>query len=455
MALGQTNISTSVIRSALSEDNNNVFRLCTSSKINKWSRFKPVRGTWPQSSNGKYGLDLTNNWAYLKPQGGSPGGTPDEPGRMGDFRGYEHDQNIAGPVIWMLSDPELPHSTLKPSLVPYIGSWVFQMNTVSGNVRILPSDIGIQNYYWGIRLVTPQGQSYYKTTGSPLANGASISIDVRINTPDPATFNNCPYGIGTFNWQAFICLTSQTSWATSAPSVIIYLPTGTFGSKVCINSGTINVTDWLYLSDNQHSWAWYDGTYTDFLETIIYTNAGVTRWYITDSVAHPFPSWMSYKVYDSLGAFEITNNPLAWDSGCRLRLFPTNPQVPNSPERTADIYLNIGGEDLGSISVVHEEAPEERPVTISKWPGDTSGLVLSNTSGYVYVGETLIHLTFTPTGAGSTTLYYKIIVRQNDAGLGSISGCINGQPKTTTVNAVDPIESGDLVAVQLSGDLIT
>ena len=63
--------------------------LCISSLINKWSKNKPVRGVFPASANNKYGLDIANIWAYLKPRGLSN----NEEYRLDDFQGYEHDQS--------------------------------------------------------------------------------------------------------------------------------------------------------------------------------------------------------------------------------------------------------------------------------------------------------------------------------------------------------------------------
>lgn len=121
MALGTTNISTTLVRNTLGENNNNVFSLATSNLINMWSKYKPTRGVnngaaiasntfWKghdgrcgfdlpifQSNSGNAGVYSPTTWGYLKPRGGSPGGNPDEPGRLGDFRGYEHSSTLKPP----------------------------------------------------------------------------------------------------------------------------------------------------------------------------------------------------------------------------------------------------------------------------------------------------------------------------------------------------------------------
>lgn len=69
MALPNSNITTTMVRNILSEDNNNVGLLCTSSKVNKWSANKPGE------------LVVSNQYLTLE---------VNPPYKLGDFRGYEH-----------------------------------------------------------------------------------------------------------------------------------------------------------------------------------------------------------------------------------------------------------------------------------------------------------------------------------------------------------------------------
>ena len=72
--------------------------LCKSTKINKWSRYKPVDGAWPGITLG-FEIASTNatkpakshftQWVYKPPTGGS-----NSPFRLGDFRGYDHDSTL-------------------------------------------------------------------------------------------------------------------------------------------------------------------------------------------------------------------------------------------------------------------------------------------------------------------------------------------------------------------------
>ena len=113
MALPSTGISTSMVAQAIGEGSNDVGTLCKSTKINKWSKWKPISlakitglsesdiinanfGLYPQEAtqiknyqwNGSNTLAAIQQpplWAYTKPTGGST-----SPFRLGDFRNYNH-----------------------------------------------------------------------------------------------------------------------------------------------------------------------------------------------------------------------------------------------------------------------------------------------------------------------------------------------------------------------------
>lgn len=110
-ALPTTNITTTLVANTLGVVTRNVGELCTSSKINMWSKRKPVRDTRLsipvdevgvgnlQNSAENYGLiipayqgDDSLLTTYKRPTGG-----PSYPYRLGDFRGYDH--NAVAPVI--------------------------------------------------------------------------------------------------------------------------------------------------------------------------------------------------------------------------------------------------------------------------------------------------------------------------------------------------------------------
>jgi len=77
MALGTTDITTAMVRSALDEATNDVSELCDSTKVNQWSLYKPAN----------YGAGY-DTMSGVKPIGKASTGNGR---RLGDFRGYNHD----------------------------------------------------------------------------------------------------------------------------------------------------------------------------------------------------------------------------------------------------------------------------------------------------------------------------------------------------------------------------
>jgi len=109
-ALPTTGITTSMVAKAIGEGSNDVGTLCKSTKINKWSKWKPIQSskvtglTLTDLQNANYGISkhtqtftpsevISYNFSYEKPRGGSN----NEFFRLGDFRGYNH--NAVAPFI--------------------------------------------------------------------------------------------------------------------------------------------------------------------------------------------------------------------------------------------------------------------------------------------------------------------------------------------------------------------
>ena len=238
-----TTITSAIVRTALGAVTNKWSLLIKHVNINKWARMKPVRGNYPAGTTGKYGLQLSD-WSYLKPRGG---GTNSEPLRAGDFRGYEHDKDLAGPVIYCLSGEKNIAANYTPAVnSTKSGSCRFRMNTSHENVRLIPSDLGINNYYWGIKV-----GSYYKTLGSVLQNEANISFSIILDLTNPASpsFTDLPYmSPGAISWELFISSASAVAWTLTQPAGYIKLPgnTGeTWGSKTIVSSGTFTLNNWI------------------------------------------------------------------------------------------------------------------------------------------------------------------------------------------------------------------
>lgn len=314
MALGQTNISTTTVESALGASTHVVSSLCTHANINKWSKYKPVNGAWPQGSDGLYGLNLSagsnpNKWDITRPSSNY---------RLGDFRGYEHSLANAFPAIQCRSGDQSFNSTLWPSSTPYTQQFWCRAWS-SGTSLILPTDLGISNYYVGIYM-TFGGSSWWKTFGQVNALSSTktwnFSVSAEITNPSSPAYSNHPYGTGTCNWVVFISSAAASSWQNSAPAGLIYFPSGTDGTNTWIYSGSYTVHNWVKLS----SYSLTFGSGSSYQEVTVYASKSTPSYTISKSV-----SWISSIAMYSGGS--LVSNPALYDTGMQLRVtvqaFPT------------------------------------------------------------------------------------------------------------------------------------
>lgn len=150
-----TPINTSKVREALSENNNNVGDLCRSDKINKWSKWKPVRvntrkpllfsqleainfGLTPPTATTNYASIVNTKWTYNKPIGDAS-----SPLRIGDFRNYNH--SVGAPVS-VMSDRDFYKSSITSMDI------MLSMNISDSDYFIGINDLigDIGSYYYGV-----------------------------------------------------------------------------------------------------------------------------------------------------------------------------------------------------------------------------------------------------------------------------------------------------------------
>lgn len=181
MALETTNITTTLVGQTIGAASRDVGTLCSSSLINKWSKYKPViypviatNGItdWWRSNDGYCGFSIpqyvdidslladNTTWVYNKPYG-----TINSPYRIGDFRGYEHTSVI-------------PFDVLIPNAIE-IGSSgnliKLRMPTVPTSNLTLSDIVG--NKYFGV-VVKRGTQIAVKTASSYISAGENnLSID--------------------------------------------------------------------------------------------------------------------------------------------------------------------------------------------------------------------------------------------------------------------------------------
>ena len=215
MALGTTNITTTLVGQTIGVASRDVGTLCSSSLINKWSKYKPVIypvistdgiTNWWKAIGGNCGLSITEysdidnlvtaiingvTWAYNKPTGGAS-----SPYRLGDFRGYAHDAVI-------------PFKSFYVSPIAYnnsVGSAVgASISISSGEINSLAiTDINrIKDWYFGCYMVKSSGSALYPryiTTANPVSvEDSSVEIPI--------------YGLpsGTYYVYPFLCQNPRTS----------------------------------------------------------------------------------------------------------------------------------------------------------------------------------------------------------------------------------------------------
>jgi len=268
--IGTTDIDIRDVRNTLSEVTYNLFDLGTSSNINMWSRYKPVRDAylgvnWPLSSmtygSGRYGLafgrgtcistdgvgtemDLTN-WTYQQPRGGSQGGLIDEPIRLGDFRGYSHTPSNTNsrPVVGV-DTANAPSGTY----YVYAGDTVsWSTVTCSNNtLGIVPDDMILNtdgdtmgDYFLAVYL-TDGADTKWLSSVTDVNGGSSVIIDL---TDDPyASWS------GEITWEVVICdiaSIDEDAWNAGDVQDANYcsLPTGEYGGKTYVNTGTFIINN--------------------------------------------------------------------------------------------------------------------------------------------------------------------------------------------------------------------
>lgn len=400
-ALAQTALTTTIIRNALGEDQNTVLHSAQSPYVNKWSRYKPLRTTTrPGGDDSKYGFNLPTNWDYLQPRGLAN----NEGGRMGDFRGYEHDKDVAGPVIYCLSSDIVLAASIFPTLADNTatGEWKHKCNQSPHNsVQILPSDLGYTNYYCGVHLTV--GTLHFYKTGAQVnaigAGGQVIGFDARITNLNTKAFEDFPsVDIGTYTWELFISSTQHSSWTQTTPTNYVPLPGGsgeTYGSKTIKSTSTFVMNKWLIAGNTSD--------YTTNVQqlTWAYNSAAAQKIRLWRPASSIHPGLYSLGAHWTItlaeqggeGGNVVTNNPAAWDDGTAISITPVSANNGAAINQDAKFGFEIThpstfGDDV-TIQLVHENGT---PPSASWTSGNYTLANYSVTAG-LSIGSTSITIT--------------------------------------------------------------
>ena len=217
MALGTTSITTTLVGQTIGVASRDVGTLCSSSLINKWSKYKPVIyptiatagiTNWWKAVDGNCGLSIpeysnidslvtsiTNGvtWNYNKPTGGAS-----SPYRLGDFRGYAHDADIPFGAFYV------PTTAYNNSANSVVGAAVEILISLGEIDSLAITDIAkIKDWYLGCYMIKSSGDALYPryiTTVKPVSDGTS-SVEIPI------------YGLpaGTYYVYPFLCQNPRAS----------------------------------------------------------------------------------------------------------------------------------------------------------------------------------------------------------------------------------------------------
>lgn len=273
MALGTTGISTTLVANTIGVGSNDVGTLCTSDKINKWSKWKPVRYntltgiTLAQLASTTWGLTIPSyttlssiitainagiTWDYAKPQGD----ISLEYYRLGDFRNYEHTatkpfSDFICPTIGFNNSPS---STIGATLI---------FTQDGGNYNIGLNDlIGIKDCYFAIYMIRTDGDT---------SNSRLLTAENTVGSGD-ADITIPIHGMSLTNYYVypFICNVKNTDPLVMPSNLTLYALDGLSRSTVSIQDIPLDITLEAAWHNDTH-----DSNQIDYTITI-YNNSGTS-----------------------------------------------------------------------------------------------------------------------------------------------------------------------------------
>lgn len=445
MALPNTNISTTLVGDLVGSLLRNVSGLCIHANVNKWSKKKPTSMVgfpteWYKASDNFYGLDPVNDWAYIKPSGG-----PSSPYRLGDFRGYEHDQALTMPPSYVLkSGTSFAATTVYDPRYEFIIDGQLSVNT--GQIsEITLTDMGLQGYYFGIYVrQASHGIFGFKTLGVVAENGQWISGSVNMVPPYDA-FNDFPDVIYGDDVDVSFILSSDiiSDWSGTPPTTFYYLPNEFVNGLEIKSDYVMTIGNFLFADTS----AWV--TFEDVLGSAVRQTAQVTT-NIT-ALTYPAgwkliskPTWLDITYARDVGSTKLP--PLYDTDMLRADVNETN----TGPIRHGTIILGDDEGDLESITVSQKPGPIDVYVQSSQFSLTDDGC-----SGTV--NESVVDVSFTTFGSDlpdKEKVWWYVVINGITVYSSLIDEFFLITPQNSSVNQIDvnidyTLQGGENVFINL------
>lgn len=396
MALGTTDITTTLVKNTLGEDQTAVYHLCDSPLINKWSKYKPVVGSWPTAEAGNYALNLPVNWNYISIINN---------GRLGDFRGYEHNTSLAFPTIHSLTSEEVV-TTLNPTTGPTNNSWKIRIYNAASSVRITPSDLGLSNYYVGLKVWggCPTSYKTYFQVSAGSENGTDIQIQATYDYEND-NFFDLPYGSGTYNYMLFLGAYSTTGWETSYPGLTIPFP----NEGIWNGDGAFIVTKFIYVSDPAPFWVFNQ-----------YGIGTAQRIYLGSSGAFKYTSVPASDIYGwtirNAETTQIGENE-SGASGDYIDIWPNAANQSLTTDKVEDLIIILDADTniTRTISLTQSRDTTPQPPTIGYWNNSSDPWDLTEgENGHIDIGSRVLYYDFYHNETTNVYSYYVNIIDINE-----------------------------------------
>ena len=391
-----TQVTSAIVKSVLSAIVDEWSLLITHANINKWSKYKPVRGNWPAGTTGKYGFNLPTNWDYLQPQGGAYA----QPFRAGDFRGYEHSPANVMPPSWVNHATSSFAQTTVYDKVNYPEiSGHLKLNDARAT-EITLSDLGYSGYYFGMKISqASHGTYWYKTLNTTVANNDWITADMSEPGDFPALIND-----GSDITVEFGISSQDRSATHTAPSVWIQLPHLTYNSIEMIGNHAMTLGLYIVASPSsvpEFDWFSDDNTPQVIdIDTDINEVSDVSGWNIKPG----YPSWITIQVWNPID-LRVENPP--YYEGLQLKV---DTDEDNTGEyRSGSIILRDGSNnELETIAVYQGGGPADAFFHVD------AGVTLVASSATMVTGSNQIPITFELNNFSSTSVKVYITVVKSD-----------------------------------------